>query len=129
MDLEKIFKNLIIAQAIFIFLTFFSAIYTPIELLEISEYVPAGIYETQLGLILSILLLVAYLISLILLYRYISYGKKIYVAVIIIGFILDLAGGAFLMTSISFVLGSMVTLIGGATLAILFFSPIKNKFD
>ena len=68
-------------------------------------------------------ILIAYAISLILLYRYVSYGKKVYVAVIVIGVILDLAGGAYIMTSISFNLAGLGSMITGAILTLLFFSP------
>ena len=128
MDLEKIFKNLIIADFVAMFLIIISAMSMPKDLMEISEYVPAGIYETEFGAVLSILILIAYAISLILLYRYVSYGKKVYVAVIVIGVILDLAGGAYVMTSISFNLAAISHLISGAILTLLFFSPIKDKF-
>jgi len=128
MDLEKIFKNLIIADAIVIFIYLISSFNIPKDLMEMAEYVPAGIYETEFGLILALIIVVAYIISLVLLYRYVSYGKNVYVAVVVIGFILDLAGEAYILTSISFnlaVIGSMIT---GAILALLFFSPIKDKF-
>ena len=72
----------------------------PKDLMEIAEYVPAGIYETESGLVLTLLIVAAYIISLVLLYRYVSYGKKVYVAVVVIGFILDLAGEAYILTSI-----------------------------
>lgn len=128
MDLEKIFRNLIIAHAIVMFFAIVSAFNMTKDLMEIAEYVPSGIYATEFGAILSILILVAYVISLVLLYRYVSFGKNFYVVVILVGFILDLAGEAYIMTSISYSLGSILSMIIGATLTLLFFSPIKDKF-
>ena len=128
MDLEKIFKNLIIANAIAIFIYIISAFNMPKDLMEIAEYVPAGIYETESGLVLTLLIVAAYIISLVLLYRYVSYGKKVYVAVVVIGFILDLFGEAYILTSISFSIGVILNMITGAILTLLFFSPIKDKF-
>ena len=57
-----------------------------------------------------------------------SFGKNFYVVVILVGFILDLAGEAYIMTSISYNLGVIVNMINGAILTLLFFSPIKDKF-
>ena len=129
MDLEKIFKNLIIADFVSMFFVIISAMIMPKELMEISEYLPAGIYQTEFGAVLSILILIAYAISLVLLYRYVSYGKKVYVAITVISIILDLAGGAYIMTSISFNLAIIGSMISGAILTLLFFSPIKDKFS
>ena len=129
MDLEKIFKNLIIADFVAMFLIIISAMSMPKDLMEISEYLPAGIYETEFGAVLSILILIAYAVSLVFLYRYVSYGKKVYVAITVISIILDLAGGAYIMTSISFNLAGLGSMITGAILTLLFFSPIKDKFS
>jgi|TARA_Y100000294_G_C8391936_1_gene271173 hypothetical protein len=128
MDLEKIFKNLIIANAVTIVILIIASFSMPKDLMEIAEYVPAGIYGSESGLVLTLLIVIAYIISLILLYRYVSYGKNVYVAVVVIGFILDLAGEAYIMTSISFSIGVILNMITGAILTLLFFSPIKDKF-
>ena len=129
MDLEKVFKNLIIADFVSMIFIFISGMNMPKDLMEMSEYLPAGIYETELGAVVTLLILIAYAISLILLYRYFTYGKKIYVAITVIGIILDLAGGAYIMTSISLNLAIISSMISGAILTLLFFSPIKNKFS
>mgnify|MGYP001228961608 CR=1 FL=1 len=54
MDLEKIFKNLIIANVVAIFIFIIAAFNMPKDLMEIAEYVPAGIYETEFGAVLFI---------------------------------------------------------------------------
>ena len=128
MDLEKIFKNLIIADAIVIFIYLISSFNIPKDLMEMAEYVPAGIYETEFGLIATIILTIAYIVSLVLLYRFVSFGKNAYVIVIVVGIILDLAGGAYIMPSFTYILGTIVNIITGAILTLLFFSPIKDKF-
>jgi len=129
MDLEKVFKNLIIAQAIAIFFYIISTFNMPKDLMEIAEYVPAGIYGTESGLVFTLLIVVAHIISLVLLYRYVSYGKKVFVTVVVIGFILDLAGASYIVTSISWSLVAIIHMVIGATLTLLFFSPIKDKFS
>ena len=128
MDLEKIFKNLIIANVVAIFIFIIAAFNMPKDLMEIAEYVPAGIYETEFGFIATIILLIAYTVSLVLLYRYVSFGKNLYVFVVVAGTILDLAGEAYIMNSFSFTLGSIFNMITGAILILLFCSPIKDKF-
>ena len=60
MDLEKIFKNLIIADFVSVFFVIISAMIMPKELMEISEYLPAGIYQTEFGAVLSILILISF---------------------------------------------------------------------
>ena len=67
MDLEKIFKNLIIANAVTIVILIIASLSMPKDLMEIAEYVPAGIYGSESGLVLTLLIVVAYIISLILL--------------------------------------------------------------
>ena len=101
----------------------------PKDLMEMSAYIPMGIYETEFGAFLPFLILIAHAISLILLYRYVSYGKKVYVAITFISIIIDLAGGAILLTSLTLNLVVITSMINGAILTLLFFSPIKNKFS
>ncbi len=132
MDLEKIFRNLIIANLVGILLVVIFSFAQSDAIMEIIEYVPggvpAGIYDTQFGFIATLILIVAFIVSLILLYRYVSFGKNLYVIVVAVGFALDLLGGTYILTSVSFGLVTIVNMIIGAILILLFFSPIKDKF-
>ena len=128
MDLEKIFRNLIIANLVGILLVVIFSFAQSDAIMEVIEYMPAGIYDTQFGLIATLIITIAYIVSLILLYRYVSFGKNLFVIVVAVGFALDLLGGTYIMTSVSFGIVTIVNMITGAILILLFYSPIKDKF-
>ena len=80
MEIEKIFKNLILADFIVIILMVISSMYQPSEYLEIYDNLDDGLLSNfkYFSQILSICLFFLYLLTLNLLYRFISYGKPLY---------------------------------------------------
>ena len=128
MDLEKLFKNLIIGNGVLLIVAIIAGINIPEELFEIQLIVESKYQSTQFAMVAGLLTLVAHLVCLVLLYRYVSVGKNLYVIVIIAGTILDLAGGAYVFHAFTLTVISIYSLITGAILTLLFFSPIKDKF-
>ena len=73
MEIEKIFKNLILIDFAFLILIVISSINQPKEFLEIYQYLDKGILSNfeNFRIIISLVLFFLYLITLNLLYRFI----------------------------------------------------------
>ena len=77
---------------------------------------------------MSIRLFFLYLFTLKLLYRFISYGKPLYLFLVVAGIVLNYFSGSVIYTAFSGMLDQIGGLISGSILILLYFSPIKNKF-
>ena len=130
MEIEKIFKNLILADFIVIILMVISSMYQPSEFLEIYDNLDDGLLSNfeYFSRILSICLFFLYLLTLNLLYRFISYGKPLYFFLVISGLEINYLNGSVIYTPFSGILDQLGGIISGAILIILYFSPIKNNF-
>ena len=93
MDLEKVFKNLIVGQGILTVILVIAELNMPSEYYEINEMIQSEVSLSEAYILISLILLIAIFVSLVLLYRYVSFGKKFYVIVFIVGTILQLLGG------------------------------------
>ena len=80
MEIEKIFKNLILADFIVIILMVISSMYQPSEISNLYENLNDGLLSNfeNFSRIVSISLFFLYLFTLNLLYRFISFGKPLY---------------------------------------------------
>ena len=78
--------------------------------------------------IVSISLFFLYLFTLNLLYRFISYGKPLYLFLVVAGIVLNYFSGSVIYTAFSGMLDQIGGLISGAILILLYFSPIKDNF-
>ena len=131
MEIEKIFKNLILIDFGILILIVISGINQPNEFSEIYKYLDKGLLSNfeNLKSIISIVLFFLYLITLNLLYRFISYGKQLYLFLIILGLLLNYFNGSVIYTAYGGVLDQVGGIISGAILVLLFFSPIKKNFN
>ena len=133
MDLEKIFKNFIIADLI-VFVIFFinEFFYQSEEVSTISDQLSFGIFDSETGALLGfgffVILLILYLISLFLLYRFMSFGKPLFTFVIIAILLVSIFSGPTISTALGSVIDSIEYIIEGAILTFLYFTPIKDKF-
>ena len=128
MEIEKIFKNLIIIDFALLVLIVVSSTYDSNNLNTINQYLEKGLlakYE-NFSMILSIILFFLYLLTLNLLYRFISYGKKLYLFLIVSGILINYFNGSVVYTSLGTVLDQLGGMVSGAILILLYFSPIKN---
>ena len=130
MEIEKIFKNLILADFTVIILMIISSMYQPSEISNIYENINDGLLDNfeNFSRILSISLFFLYLLTLNLLYRFISYGKSLYLFLVVAGLVLNYFSGAVIYTAFAGLLDQVGGLISGAILILLYFSPIKNNF-
>ena len=131
MDLEKVFKNIILLDLAQVVLIFVSVFIEPVEITHISDNLDAGIFgdnESSLFLVIYLGLFIVYLINLILLYKFVSFGKPLYLILFLIGIFLGLVSGPIIMTSFTSTLEWLGGVTVGAILVLLYFSPIKDKF-
>jgi len=133
MDLEKIFKNFIIADLI-VFVIFFinEFFYQSEEVSTISDQLSFGIFDSETGALLGfgffVIMIILYLISLFLLYRFMSFGKPLFTFVIIAVLLVSIFSGPTISTGLGDAIDWIETLIEGAILTFLYFTPIKDKF-
>ena len=130
MAIEKIFKNLILFDFVILILIVISSMYQPNEIIQINENLQKGLLSEfpNFSRTLSLILFFLYLLSLNLLYRFVSYGKHLYLSLIIAGLLLNYLSGSVVYTSFGSVLDQIGGLISGAILILLYYSPIKENF-
>ena len=130
MEIEKIFKNLILADFVVIILMVIASMYQPDEISNIYKNLNDGLLSNfeNFSRIVSISLFFLYLFTLNLLYRFISYGKNLYLFLVLAGLMLNYFSGSVVYSAFSGILDQIGGLISGAILILLFFSPIKNNF-
>tara|TARA_B100002052_G_C15760427_1_gene542039 strand:- start:33 stop:431 length:399 start_codon:yes stop_codon:yes gene_type:complete len=130
MEIERIFKNLLLVDFGILVLIVFSTTYQPNEFSEIYNYLDQGVlsnYKNYVS-ILSIVLFFLYLICLNLLYRFIYYGKPLYLFLIISGLLLNFFNGSVIYTAYSGLLDQIGGIVSGSILVLIFYSPIREKF-
>ena len=128
MDIEKVFKNIVLLDLAIIVLLFISIVMEPEEIASISENLSTGIWDESTIIIIFMGFLIVYLINLILLYKFISFGKVLYLILSILGIILPLTAGPVISSSFTYTIEWIGGATTGAILVLLYFSPIKDKF-
>ena len=130
MEIEKIFKNLILIDFGVLILIVISSLYQPQEITNMSDVLNDGILSNfeDISRIVSLVLFFLYLITLNLLYRFISYGKPLYLFLIVSGLLFNYLNGSVIYTSFGGLLDQVGGIISGAILILLYYSPIKNNF-
>jgi len=128
MDIEKVFKNIVLLDLAIIVLLFVSLVMEPEEIANISESLGTGIWDENTITIIFMGFLIVYLINLILLYKFISFGKVLYLILSILGIVLPLTTGPVISSSLTYTLEWIGGASSGAILVLLYFSPIKDKF-
>ena len=132
MNMEKIFKNLALANILIVIF------YFPLILFLDTDY---GLSEEDTDLLLSdailgifiIIWLVGYLYSNYLLYRFKPLGKKIFLPIILINFVIYVLLLLMDMTSLStsnleVFIEWIMGFISGCLVIFIYFTPIKDKF-
>ena len=135
MNLEKVFKNLIIIMLALIVLLTISVFYQSDTIKGFNENATYGIFERMgelgllLGLLIEVIISVFYFISLYLLYKFKPFGKKLFVYVFIISTIVGFFTGPLASNAFVLSLGILIIALEGAIITFLYFTPIKEKFD
>ena len=130
MEIEKIFKNLILIDFGVLILIVISSMYQPQEITNIYDSLNDGFFSNfeDISRIISLVLFFLYLITLNLLYRFIYYGKPLYLFLIISGLLFNYLNGSVIYTSFGGLLDQIGGIITGSILILLYYSPIKNNF-
>ena len=130
MEIEKIFKNLILIDFGVLILIVISSLYQPQAITDISDVLNDGLLANfeDISRIISLVLFFLYLITLNLLYRFVSYGKPLYLFLIISGLLFNYLSGSVIYSSFGGLLDQVGGIISGAILILLYYSPIKNNF-
>ena len=135
MNLEKVFKNLIIILLALIVLLTISVFYQSDAIKGFNENATFGIFERMgdlgllLGFLIEVIISVFYFISLYLLYKFKPFGKKLFVYVFIISAIVGFFTGPLASNAFVLSLGILIIALEGAIITFLYFTPIKEKFD
>ena len=133
MDTSKILQKLIIFSLIFLFFSILLVFFNPTSDL-VTEFNDKN-FLTWLNdeslwpfVIILILVSVLHLFSFYMLYKFKKNGKRVFVSTLIILVLTDLSGGSYAASSIEIFLSTVVWLIDGAILAILYITPVSKKF-
>ncbi len=133
MTIERTFKNLILLDFSIIILYAISVFFEPEEITNIHDNLVAGFFENETASIIFYVLVgiwfLIYLISLVLLYRFVRFGKPLFVIVITIGLVMMLISPPFVSTPVQATLDWVDGAAIGAILVFLYFTPIKDKFS
>ena len=131
MEIEKIFKNLILIDFVILILIVISSMYQVNETTQLNQYLKKGFLSNfeDFSRILSLILFFLYLLTLNLLYRFISYGKYLYLFLILAGLVLNFLNGSVVYTSFGSTLDQIGGIVSGAILILLYYSPIRYNFD
>ena len=130
MEIEKIFKNIVMLDFAFLILIAINSMYQPVEIINLNKNLNDGYlsnYNNFLGIV-GLILFFVYLFTLNLLYRFVSYGKPLYLFIIIAGIALNYLNGSIIYTPFSSLLDQIGGILSGALLILLYYSPIKNNF-
>ena len=130
---SKILQKSIIFSLIFLFFSILLVFFNPTSDL-VTEFNDKN-FLTWLNdeslwpfVIILILVSVLHLFSFYMLYKFKKNGKRVFVSTLIILVLTDLSGGSYAASSIEIFLSTVVWLIDGAILAILYITPVSKKF-
>ena len=126
MNLEKIFKQLILPDLALFVLIFLSVFFEPEEVTYFYDQWPEGFFYTNLGAIIALIFLVAYLVNLYLLNKFISFGKPMYIALLALSIPIIYLSGIDIASPTQYFLDWISGMTSGAILVFLFFSPTKR---
>lgn len=128
MNLDLIFKRLILIDVAII--SFFIALAVFIPESEVVSDFNLNIPEQHnFYYILIFVWLIIFYISIYLLYNFKPLGKQLYLANFIFVILLDLFGGPVALDEWVYVIDILTSALSGAILVLLYFSPLKKKFN
>ena len=129
MDLEKVLKNLIIANFVILGIIIATGLggYSTLPM-ELEDYSFALTEEYAFGYFLVLPLLVAYITAYILMYKLKPGGRTLFLWINIISLIFYFFLGPQITDELTSILSDALSLLDGVILGIIYFSPLKEKF-
>ena len=128
MNLDLIFKRLILIDVAIISLFIALAVFIP-ESDVVSDFNLNLPEQHNFYYILIFVWLIIFYISIYLLYNFKPLGKQLYLANFIFVILLDLFGGPVALDEWVYVIDILTSALSGAILVLLYFSPLKKKFN
>lgn len=128
MNLDLIFKRLILIDVAIISLFIALAVFIP-ESDVVSDFNLNIPEQHNFYYILIFVWLIIFYISIYLLYNFKPLGKQLYLANFIFVILLDLFGGPVALDEWVYVIDILTSALSGAILVLLYFSPLKKKFN
>ena len=131
---KNTFKKLIWANVIILFIFIVKFIFYPYALAPEDLGKAILLYEELLPLpdnfvlILVLLTLIAFIVSLFLLYKFNDYGRQLFIVSNIVMFLFVFSDGYVVFDSLEYFLVSISTAIIGFTIAISYFSNLSKEF-
>ena len=92
------------------------------------DLTPTSFIDTDIGLILSVCVLVSYFFSYILLLSFIKIGRYIYLITLLSSIILEYSSGIYIAYGFPFLIEIIAGFTTGMILLLIFTSPIKDEF-
>ena len=127
MSIERTFKNVILANFLVFFLMLVAAPFESEEISAVSDYLDS-IPENWVFLTFLVGFILIYFTNLILLYRFVYFAKTLFLILVVLGILLTLVSGPSVSSASAYTLELLDSLIQGAILVFLYFTPIKDKF-
>lgn len=128
MNLDLIFKRLILIDVAIISFFIALAVFIP-ESDVVSDFNLNIPEQHNFYYILIFVWLIIFYISIYLLYNFKPLGKQLYLANFIFVILLDLFGGPVALDEWVYVIDILTSALSGAILVLLYFSPLKKKFN
>ena len=128
MNLDLIFKRLILIDVAIISFFIALAVFIP-ESDVVSDFNLNLPEQHNFYYILIFVWLIIFYISIYLLYNFKPLGKQLYLANFIFVILLDLFGGPVALDEWVYVIDILTSALSGAILVLLYFSPLKKKFN
>ena len=128
MNLDLIFKRLVLIDVAIISFFIALAVFIP-ESDVVSDFNLNLPEQHNFYYILIFVWLIIFYISIYLLYNFKPLGKQLYLANFIFVILLDLFGGPVALDEWVYVIDILTSALSGAILVLLYFSPLKKKFN
>ena len=125
MNLKTIFKRLILLDFSLFVLVIIGFSFESEVVIKFNEIIPMP----DFFILIAVIWLLAYFVNLLLLYKFKSIGKQMYLFIYIIGFVIVLLAGPNASDPWLYVLDGIEMSVAGALLVLLYFTPIKKEFD
>ena len=131
---KNTFKKLIWANVIILLIFIVKFIFYPYALAPEDLGNAIILYEELLPLpdnfvmILFLLILIAFFVSLYLLYKFNDYGRQLFIVTNILGILFVFSDGYIVFDSFDYFLDSIATALVGFTIAISYFSSLSKEF-
>ena len=127
MDLNLVFKRLLLLDFLIITLILLSAIFIP-ESSTVANFNSNMSEISNIVYIFVLIWLVIFYLSIYLLFKFKTLGKQLYLVSFLLACLLNILMGPIAMDEWVYLADTFSSVLAGAILVLLYFSPLKKKF-